>query len=182
MRILHLIHSEGVYGAELILLYLAREQQQRGHEPLVGSIRDPRTEQTPFEALAQSWGLPVVGIRIASRPTPPVVRSLLRTVREVAPDVLHSHGYKANILLGPLPRRLRGPMIATLHGWTAARTFSALCGSPTSPPVGSRLCRVSCSNSSPVNRRWSRSAGWRLRSASRCCWRRLRALARKAGA
>ncbi|TLZ20793.1 MAG: glycosyltransferase [Gammaproteobacteria bacterium] len=126
MRILHLIHSEGVYGAELILLYLAREQQQRGHEPLVGSIRDPRTEQTPFEALAQSWGLPVVGIRIASRPTPPVVRSLLRTVHEVAPDVLHSHGYKANILLGPLPRRLRGPMIATLHGWTAARTFSAL--------------------------------------------------------
>src|SRR2546421_12366727 len=93
---------------------------------LVGSIRDPRTDQTPFEALAQSWGLPVVRIRIAPRPTPAVVRSLLRTVREVAPDVLHSHGYKPNILLGPLPRRLRGPMIATLHGWTAARTFSAL--------------------------------------------------------
>src|SRR2546423_13362914 len=126
MRILHLIHSEGVYGAELILLYLAREQQRRGHEPLVGSIRDPRTDQTPFEALAQSWGLPVVRIRIAPRPTPAVVRSLLRTVREVAPDVLHSHGYKPNILLGSLPRRLRGPMIATLHGWTAARTFSAL--------------------------------------------------------
>src|SRR2546430_8420620 len=126
MRILHLIHSEGVYGAELILLYLAREQQQRGHEPLVGSTRGPRPEQTQFGALSQCWGLRVVGIRIASRPTPPVVRWLLRTVHEVAPDVLHSHGYKANILLGPLPRRLRGPMIATLHGWTAARTFSAL--------------------------------------------------------
>src|SRR5256885_15546589 len=70
MRILHLIHSEGAYGAELILLYLAREQQQRGHEPVVGSIRDPGTDQTPFEALAQSWGLPVVRIRIAPRPTP----------------------------------------------------------------------------------------------------------------
>jgi len=126
MRILHLIHSEGVYGAELILLYLAREQQQRGHQPLVGSIRDPGTDQTPFEALAHSWGLPVVPIRVAPRPTPGVVRSLLRTVREVAPDVLHSHGYKPNILLGSLPGRLRGPMIATLHGWTAARTFSAL--------------------------------------------------------
>jgi glycosyltransferase involved in cell wall biosynthesis len=55
-----------------------------------------------------------------------VVRSLLRTVRDVAPDVLHSHGYKPNILLGFLPRRLRGPMIATLHGWTGARRFSAL--------------------------------------------------------
>jgi len=54
------------------------------------------------------------------------VRSLLRTVRDVAPDVLHSHGYKPNILLGLLPRRLRGPMLTTLHGWTGARTFSAL--------------------------------------------------------
>ena len=126
MRILHLIHSEGVYGAELILLYLAREQQQRGHEPFVGSIRDPGTHQSPFEAVARSWGLPVVPIRIAPRPTPGVVRSLLRTVREVAPDVLHSHGYKPNILLGFLPRRLRGPMLTTLHGWTGAPAFSAL--------------------------------------------------------
>src|SRR5260370_11838299 len=126
MRILHLIHSEGIYGAELILLYLAREQQQGGHESFVGSIRDPGTDQTPFEAVAHSWGLRVVPIRIAPRPTPGVVRSLLRTVRDVAPDVLHSHGHKPNILLGFLPRRLRGPMLTTLHGWTGARTFSAL--------------------------------------------------------
>jgi glycosyltransferase involved in cell wall biosynthesis len=126
MRILHLIHSEGIYGAELILLYLAREQQHRGHEPYVGSIRDPGTARTAFESLADSWGLPVVPIRIAPRPTPGVVRSLLRSVRDVGPDVLHSHGYKANILLGSLPLRLRGPMLATLHGWTGASRFSAL--------------------------------------------------------
>jgi len=126
MRILHLIHSEGIYGAESILLYLAREQQRRGHEPVIGSIRDPGTPETPFEALARSHPLPVVPIRIAPRPTPGVVRSLLRAVRTVAPDILHSHGYKANILLGPLPRRLRGPMLSTLHGWTAARALSAL--------------------------------------------------------
>ena len=65
MRILHLIHSEGVYGAESILLYLAREQQRRGHEPFVGSIRDPGTAETQFEVLARSHELPVVPIRIA---------------------------------------------------------------------------------------------------------------------
>jgi glycosyltransferase involved in cell wall biosynthesis len=47
-------------------------------------------------------------------------------VRELAPDVLHSHGYKANILLGPTPRRWRGPMLATLHGWTSTRRFSRM--------------------------------------------------------
>jgi glycosyltransferase involved in cell wall biosynthesis len=126
MRILHLIHSEGIYGAELILLYLAREQQQRGDAPLIGSIRDPGTAQTAFEALAHSWGLSVVPIRIAPRPTPGVVRALLAAIRDLAPDVLHSHGYKANILLGLVPRRHRRPMLTTLHGWTGARRFSAL--------------------------------------------------------
>ena len=126
MRILHLIHSEGVYGAELILLYLAREQQQRGHEPIVGSIRDPGTPETPFESWATSWGLRVEPIRIAPRPTPSVTLSLLRTVRRLTPDVLHSHGYKSNVLLGPMPRSWRAPMLATLHGWTDPRRFSAL--------------------------------------------------------
>ena len=125
MRILHLIHSEGIYGAEAILLYLAREQQH-GHEPLIGSIRDPGTVETPFEALARSWGLPVVPIRIAPRPTPSVIASLLRTVRAQSPDVVHSHGYKPNILLGVLPRARRGAMLTTLHGWTNVRRFSRM--------------------------------------------------------
>lgn len=126
MRILHLIHSEGLYGAELVLLYLAREQQQRGHVPTIGSIRDPGTPQTAFEARALAWGLAVVPIRIAPRPTPGVIRTLLRTIRDLRPDVLHSHGYKPDILLGFLPRGTRGPMVTTLHGWSTASRFSAL--------------------------------------------------------
>jgi glycosyltransferase involved in cell wall biosynthesis len=126
MRILHLIHSEGVYGAESILLYLAREQQQRGHEPFIGSIRDPGTPETPFEALARSRGLAVVPIRIAPRPTPAVVSSLLGTVRALAPGALHSHGYKANVLLALVPRRRRAPMLATLHGWTNTRALTRM--------------------------------------------------------
>ena len=126
MRILHLIHSEGVYGAESILLYLARAQQHRGHEPLIGSIRDPGTAETPFEALARLQRLQVVPIRIPPRATPWVVGSLLRTVCALAPDIVHSHGYKPNILLAPVPRRRRGAMLATLHGWTNTRRFSRM--------------------------------------------------------
>lgn len=126
MRILHLIDSGGVYGAERILLYLAREQQRRGDEPFLGSIGRPGAGGTPLEDLAHAWGVPVVPIRIAPKPTPGVVRTLLAHARALNIDVLHSHGYKANILLGPIPRRIRGPMISTLHGWTGAPRFSAL--------------------------------------------------------
>jgi glycosyltransferase involved in cell wall biosynthesis len=126
MRILHLIHSEGVYGAERILLYLAREQQRLGHQPVIGSIGPRGVGPKGIETVAQAAELPVVPIRIASRPTPGVIRSLLQTVRDIAPDVLHSHGYKADILLGFLPHRVRGPMLTTLHGWTAGGQFNAL--------------------------------------------------------
>ena len=126
MRILHLIHSEGVYGAERILLYLAREQQRRGHQPVIGSIGPLGVGPKEIEVTAKSSGLTVVPIRVASRPTPGVIRSLLRTVHNIAPDVLHSHGYKADILLGFLPRRVRGPMLTTLHGWTTYGKLDAV--------------------------------------------------------
>jgi len=51
---------------------------------------------------------------------------MLRTTQGLEPNVLHSHGYKANILLGPLPRSWRGPMLTTLHGWTQPAKLSAL--------------------------------------------------------
>ncbi|MBS0377864.1 MAG: glycosyltransferase [Proteobacteria bacterium] len=126
MRILHLIHSEGVYGAERILLYLAREQQERGDSPVVGSMRDPGTPPTEFERRAQAYGVPVEPLRIVPRPSPSAVAALLGCARAHGADVIHSHGYKGNILLGALPRGRRGPMISTLHGWTGAPRFSAL--------------------------------------------------------
>jgi glycosyltransferase involved in cell wall biosynthesis len=126
MRILHLIDSGGVYGAERVLLYLAREQQRQGHHPVVGSIARPGARQPQIEVLAAAWGIPVQPIRIARRPSPAVIRTLLGTIAALQADVVHSHGYKANILLGPLPRRRRGPMLATLHGWTGGGPFSAM--------------------------------------------------------
>ena len=126
MRILHLIDSGGIYGAERILLYLAREQKRRGHEPCIGSIARPQSPETSLEQAARSWRLDVCAIRIPPNLTPSVVHSLLGVVRDLKADVLHSHGYKANILLGPLPKRVRGPMLTTLHGWSANRTLTAL--------------------------------------------------------
>jgi glycosyltransferase involved in cell wall biosynthesis len=126
MRILHLIDSRGVYGAERILLYLAREQQRRGHEPWIVSIGDPGTGESEFESLARARGIAVAPVRIPPRPTPGVVRSVLGTVRSLRPEVLHSHGYKANILLSLVSRRKRGPMLATLHGWTSGERLGAL--------------------------------------------------------
>jgi glycosyltransferase involved in cell wall biosynthesis len=54
------------------------------------------------------------------------MRTLLAATQALQPDVLHSHGYKANILLGFVSKRLRGPMLATLHGWTSSNRLGKL--------------------------------------------------------
>ena len=54
------------------------------------------------------------------------MRLLALADRERA-DILHSHGYKTNILLGFLPRRIRRiPLISTVHGYFHARGFDRL--------------------------------------------------------
>ena len=124
MRILHLIDSGGVYGAERILVYLAREQQRQGHAAIIGSISRPGTGRRR----SRRWRPPgdYSGADPRCSPPHPCGRaSIAGAVRALHADVVHSHGYKANILLGPLPRRIRGPMTTTLHGWTGGARFSA---------------------------------------------------------
>ena len=125
MRILHLIDSGGVYGAERVLLYLAREQQRQGHSP-AWQHRSPGARQPLIEVAGAIGESPWCPIRIAPRPSPAVIRTLLGTIQRCEADVVHSHGYKANILLGPVAAPAARTMLATLHGWTGGRPFSAM--------------------------------------------------------
>jgi glycosyltransferase involved in cell wall biosynthesis len=55
------------------------------------------------------------------------VRKILAWARGLGIDLLHSHGYKGNILFGSMPAGVRRlPMLTTLHGWTATRRLSRL--------------------------------------------------------
>jgi glycosyltransferase involved in cell wall biosynthesis len=119
MKVLHIIDSGGLYGAEVMLLNLMEEQRRMGLEPMLASIGDPGISQKPLEAEAEKRGLRVEAFRM--RPGPNIIGSMnvLRFARAEKVDILHSHGYKGNILFGLMPKGIRRiPMVATLHGWT----------------------------------------------------------------
>lgn len=127
MRILHTIDSIGIYGAETVLLNLACEQQHRGHEPIILSIGNPGSTEKPLEAEAVRRGLQCIRHRMRDGLNLPGARLLLEIAGQQRADVVHSHGYKSNILLGVLPRFMRKqPVVTTLHGWTAKQAFSRL--------------------------------------------------------
>lgn len=119
MKILHVIDSGGLYGAEVMLLNLMDEQVAMGLEPILVSIGDPGIAEKALEVEAKRRGLSVKIFRM--RPGPNVMGALkvMQFARHENCDLLHSHGYKGNILFGFLPRWIRRmPMVATVHGWT----------------------------------------------------------------
>lgn len=127
MRILHTIDSVGIYGAETVLLTLAGEQQRRGHTPVILSIGNKNCTAKAIETEAGKLGLQCIPHRMRDGLNLPGASQILGIADQQGIDVIHSHGYKTNILLSAMPRFARKrPVIATLHGWTAKKTLSKL--------------------------------------------------------
>lgn len=127
MRILHTIDSAGLYGAEAVLLTLASEQLRRSQEPIILSIGNRAGGEKPLEAEARRRGLACIPLRMADGLTLTGIRAILAIAERERIDVIHSHGYKTDILMACVPGFMRRrAVVATLHGWTAKKTWSKL--------------------------------------------------------
>ena len=141
LKILHIIDSGGLYGAERVLLGLSAKCQDWGYDVTIGTIVAPRDEDDALGQAAQERGIPHHAFVMADGLSLQGLRALMCYVRDHSIDVIHSHGYKANILLALAPGRRR--MICTLHGWTAAGRLSKLALYETlSKPLLRRFDRV----------------------------------------
>lgn len=119
MKVLHVIDSGGLYGAEMMLLSLMCEQAKLGLEPILASIGERAGNEKPVEEEALKRGLRVKVFRMRPGPNFFGAMQVLGFARQEQVDLLHTHGYKGNILFGFLQRKVRRmPMVATVHGWT----------------------------------------------------------------
>jgi len=127
MKVLHLIDSGGLYGAEKMLLTLVKEQISQGLDPKIFSVGDPEVALKPIEREAQRLGLPVVTWRMKPGLNLAGMQKILEFADREGFTHLHSHGYKFNILLAVQRRsRLKQMTVATIHGYVKAKPFTRM--------------------------------------------------------
>ena len=118
LSILHVLASGAMGGLESVVKALAVGLSRRGHQVCVIAILDLEPAPHPFELSLARAGLPVSPIRLPPRAYLRERTRLSEHFRRAAPQVVHTHGYRADVQGGAVARRLGIPTISTVHGFT----------------------------------------------------------------
>jgi glycosyltransferase involved in cell wall biosynthesis len=130
MKIMHVISSTGLYGAERMIVELSDGLIRRGCEVMVVNLRSTGRPDRSLYERALAMHIPAVEIDCSGRFDGRALLALRRCASEREIDIIHSHGYKADFYAF-LARLSRRPgIMATCHNWpgngTAMRCYRAL--------------------------------------------------------
>jgi glycosyltransferase involved in cell wall biosynthesis len=113
LRVCHVIHTLAPGGAERVLTDLARAAPQADMKLSVLSLM-PQAEHLYVRMLGE-LGVRVRSMELSSRWDPRAFYRVLPLVRELRPDLLHTHLKHADLIGAFAARRLALPMVSTLH-------------------------------------------------------------------
>jgi glycosyltransferase involved in cell wall biosynthesis len=118
MKVLHLISSGGMYGAEAVILSLTRAMSEKGHSSELALFHSETQPNEELELAAERASLPCHRIATSGpldRTIPAQLRALMK---QTGADVLHTHGYKADVYAWTAFRSLPvAPLVSTCHNW-----------------------------------------------------------------
>jgi glycosyltransferase involved in cell wall biosynthesis len=121
MKVFHLIDSGGFFGAERVLLTLAKQQKLHGYDVAIVSYGAHYQSVKAIEVECEKLGLSLIKWR--GRP----LSNLIKLIKDNGQAIFHSHGYKFNILLAVVAIFFRNMIaVSTVHGYTDAPRYSKL--------------------------------------------------------
>ena len=117
MKVLQLISSGGMYGAEAVVLNLARALEGQSHHSVVGVFAHEATGDVQLHREAVALGLESHLLPCRSQFDRAMMADLRRFVVQHGIDVVHAHGYKADVYAYLALRKAGIPLISTCHLW-----------------------------------------------------------------
>jgi glycosyltransferase involved in cell wall biosynthesis len=119
LKILFLISSKGLYGAEKVVLTLAEGMRDKGHQAIIANICKTGDKETAIVREANSKRIESIVFPCRKRIDSRTIRDVKTYVTEQKVDILHSHGYKSNYFASEAARGINLRLVATCHNWTS---------------------------------------------------------------
>lgn len=117
VKVLQLISSGGYYGAENMLLNLCASQDAAGCENCLALFYNVHVPNVEFYERARRQGISVRMVHCKGRADWRAVRQIEEFIEADEIDIVHAHGYKADLYGFLAAWRSDKPVVATCHNW-----------------------------------------------------------------
>jgi len=118
VNVLHVVAPAPVGGLERVVLSLASGLHARGHRVALAAVVTPGASEPPLLAALRARGVEVRAVAIGGRHYLEERRAVRDLCRALRPDVVHTHGYRPDVVDAPVARGLGVPVVTTVHGFT----------------------------------------------------------------
>jgi glycosyltransferase involved in cell wall biosynthesis len=120
LSIMHFLAPAPMGGLEYVVQALAGGHRSRGHTVHVGAILRPGTMVPPFLDALRGEGVEVHVLEIPGMDYYLEWRRVSQLCSGIRPDVVHTHGYRSDLIDAWAARRANTATVTTLHGFTSA--------------------------------------------------------------
>jgi glycosyltransferase involved in cell wall biosynthesis len=117
-RVLHVVAPARAGGLETVVLQLTTGLRARGNDARVATVLDPADAAShPFIEALEEAGVPVHRIVVGTREYRAERAAIAQLMRAHDVDVLHTHGYRPDVVDGGVARSMKRAHVTTLHGF-----------------------------------------------------------------
>jgi glycosyltransferase involved in cell wall biosynthesis len=118
VRVLHVAAPARTGGLETVLYELTTAMRAHGHDARVATVLSPGTEHDhPLVTRLLDAGVPTYPIVVGTRDYLGERRAVRMLAQRHGVNVMHTHGYRADVMDGGVARSLDIPHVMTLHGF-----------------------------------------------------------------
>lgn len=117
LKVLQLISSGGVYGAENVVLQLSTALRRLNCDVVIGAFQNKHRPNTEIARVAKEYGLETDLFDCRGRLDLGTVRAIQESLRRKQIQILHAHGYKADFYGQLAVRGTSVKLVSTAHSW-----------------------------------------------------------------
>ena len=127
---MHLLAPAPVGGLETVVSTLAQAQSRAGHRVIVAPTLSNLGEGESFLASLASTSVEVIPLAVPGRGYATEYRLIRKLIADKHVNVVHTHGYRSDLIGGHAGKQAGVPVVTTVHGFTGGsiknRLFEAL--------------------------------------------------------